>query len=68
MCIRELIDQFEIQGAYRIKVWDDDEWDCVTLASGSDFECDKWDIDEEILERKITYMYTTDGCLNIEVE
>ena len=68
MCIRELIDQFEIQGAFRIKVWDEDKWDCVTLASGRDFECDKWDVDEEILERKIAYMYVVNDELNIEVE
>ena len=68
MCIRELIDQFEIQGVFIIKVFDNDEWDCVTLAKGSDFECDRWNIDEEILERKISYMYAVDGCLNIEVE
>ena len=68
MCIRELNEQFEIQGAFRIKVWDDDKFDCVTLASGSDFECDRWDIAEDILERKIAYMYVVNGELNIEVE
>lgn len=68
MCIRELIDQFEIQGAYRIKMWNDDKFDCVTLASGSDFECDKWDIEDYILERKISYMYVVNNELNIELE
>lgn len=68
MCIRELIDQFEIQGRFIIKTWEDDACDCVTLAKGYDFECEKWDIDEEILERKITYMYVIDDVLNIEVE
>lgn len=68
MHIRELIDQLEIQGAFRIKAWDDDKFDCVTLASGSDFECDKWDIAEDILERKITYMYVVNNELNFEVE
>ena len=68
MCIRELVDQFEIQGRFIIKVWEDDACDCVTLAKGCDFEYEKWDIDEEILERKITYMYVTNDELNIEVE
>lgn len=68
MCIRELIDQFEIQGSFCIKMWDDEICDCGVLAIGNDFECDKWDIDEDILERKITYMYAVGGCLNIEVE
>ena len=67
MTIQDLIDQFEIQGKYCIKTIDDD-YDCDILAIGNDFECGKWDIDENILERKITYMYAADGCLNIEVE
>ena len=68
MCIRELNDQFEIQGKFHIKMWDDESEDCVTLVEGSDFEIDRWEIDEDILERKITYMYAIDGVLNIELE
>ena len=68
MCIRELLDQFDIQGAYIIKVWNDNVVDYKILANGSDFECDHWDMMEDILERKITYMYAVDGVLNIEVE
>ena len=68
MCIRELNDQFEIQGAFCIKVWDDKLCDCVVLISGSDFECDRWDISEEIMENKIAYMYAVNGVLNIELE
>lgn len=68
MCIRELDEQFEIQGAFIIKMWDDEACDYVTLAHGRDFECDRWDVAEEIFERKIAYMYAVDGVLNIEVE
>ena len=68
MCIREMNDQFEIQGAYHIKKWNDTICDCVTVAKGSDFECDRWDIDDDIMESKIAYMYAIDGVLNIEVE
>lgn len=68
MCIRELDDQFEIQGAFIIKMWDDETNDCVILATGNDFECDKWDIDEDIMERKISYMYAVNGMMNFEVE
>ena len=68
MCIRELNDQFEIQGAFCIKVWDDEICDCIVLVKGNDFECDRWDISEEIMESKITYMYAVDGVLNIEIE
>lgn len=68
MCIRELFEQFEIQGAFHIKVWKDEVDDYETLASGKDFEYDSWKIDEDILERKIAYIYAIDGILNIEVE
>ena len=68
MCIRELIEQFEIQGMFHIKVWNDDISDYETLAEGNEFEWDRWGINEEVLERKITYMYAVDGVLNIEVE
>ena len=68
MTIQELIDQFEIQGAFNIKRWDDDSCDCVSLSSGDDFECDKWQIDDDILNRKISYMYAVDGVLQFELE
>lgn len=69
MTIQELIDQFEVQGAFRIKEWDCEKEDYIILAEGHDFECDKWDIDDDIIEKsKIAYMYAIDGVLNIEVE
>lgn len=68
MCIRELIDQFEIQGRYHIKMWDDNVMDYETFAKGNDFESDYYDIADDILERRISYMYAIDGVLNIEVE
>lgn len=68
MTIQDLIDQFEIQGAYCIKEWDDEICDCGVLAIGKDFEYEKWNIDDDILNRKISYMYAIDGVLNIELE
>lgn len=68
MCIRELDEQFEIQGAFHIRVWNDDIGDYETLARGSDFEYDRWDIEDDIFEQKIAYMYAVDGVLNIELE
>ena len=68
MRIRELNEQLEIQGAFHIKVWKDEVDDYETLSSGKDFEYDRWKINEDILERKIAYMYAIDGILNIEVE
>lgn len=68
MCINELSEQFEIQGHFIIKVWKDDISDYEILAKGKDFELDKLEINEEILERETTYMFANDGVLNIEVK
>ena len=68
MTIQDLIDQFEIQGAYCIKEYDWEKEDCIILAEGHDFECEKWKIDDGILNSKISYMYAVDGVLNMEVE
>ena len=68
MSIRDLINQFEIQGAYCIKSWNDDEEDYTMLEEGNDFECERWKIRSEHLERNITFMYAVNGVLNIEVE
>ena len=67
MTIQELIDQFEIQGAFCIKEWDYDEDDCIILAEGTDFEIDKFEIDDGIFNSRICYMYAIDGVLHIEV-
>lgn len=68
MSIQELIEQFEIQGAFCIKRWMEDCNDYKKLAEGYDFEYERWEIDEECLYSKIVYMYAVDGVLNIEVE
>ena len=68
MTIQDLIDQFEIQGGYCIKEYDWEKEDCIVLAEGHNFECEKWKIDDGILNSRISYMYAVDGVLNIEVE
>lgn len=68
MTIQELIDQFEIQGAFCIKRWDESAEDYEVLSEGGDFECDRWNIEEKYLNTKIAYMYAVDGVLNIELE
>lgn len=68
MSIQDLIDQFEIQGAYCVKTFDDKYDDVKTLVSGRDFECEWYKIKKEYLNANITYMYAVDGVLNIEVE
>ncbi len=68
MTIQDLIDQFEIQGAYCIKRWRDDWDDYAVFAVGKDFEYEKWELKEDCLNSKISYMYAVDGVLNIELE
>lgn len=68
MTIQELIDQFEIQGAYCIKKWIEEDDDYDVLAQGEVFECEYYDINEEYMNTKIDYMYAVDGVLNIELE
>ena len=67
MNIRDLMDQFEIQGKFEIKTYDDDYDDVITLAKGNDFECERHKIRESILDAEIIYMYAVDGVLIIEV-
>ena len=68
MSIRDLMDKFEIQGAYHIKGWIDAYDDYIILAKGTDFECDRNKIKSKYLDAEITYMYAIDGELNIEVK
>ena len=53
MTIQELVDQFAIQGAFRVYRWDYEVNDAVTLASGTDFECEQWTITEKDMNRKL---------------
>ena len=68
MTIQDLIDQFEIQGAYCIKRWRDDWDDYAVFAVGYDFECEKWKLGKDCLNSKIIYMYVANNMLNIELE
>ena len=68
MTIQDLIDQIYIQGAFRIYVWDYEDNDALTIAQGTDFECEQYKITEKNMNRKIKYMFAIDGVLHIEVE
>ena len=68
MTIQDLIDQFEIQGAYCIKRWSDEMEDYIVFAQGCELEYEKWELSEDCLNSKISYMYAVDGILNIELE
>lgn len=66
MTIRDMTEQFTIQGMYCVKKWIDDLNDCVIFAEGNDFECEYRNL--ECLDNEIIYMYALDGILNIEIK
>ena len=58
MTIRDLMEQgIRIQGAFQIKKWDDTEETYIMLAEGSMFEEEHCDIEEDILDMEIKFMY-----------
>ena len=58
MTIRDLMEQgIRIQGAFQIKKWDDAEETYTMLAEGSQFEFESCDIEEEVLDMEIKYLY-----------
>lgn len=67
MTIRDLVEQFEIEGGYCIKIWVEEWNDYYKLAEGTYFYCSNPNI-KKCLDCDITYMYAVDGVLNIEVE
>ena len=57
MTIRDLMEQIRIQGAFQIKKWNDTEETYIMLTEGSMFEEEYCDIEEDILDMEIKYMY-----------
>ena len=58
MTIRDLMEQgIRIQGAFQIKKWDDTDETYTILAEGSQFEFESCDIEEEVLDMEIKYLY-----------
>lgn len=57
MTIQDMIDaRIRIQGGYRIEFWDNDKQNI--LAEGSSLEDEVCDIDDDILEREVKFIYT----------
>ena len=68
MTIRDLMEQFTIQGAYQIKKWDDEKEMYNILAEGQDFEYESHNINDKYLDAEIKYMYTPQGTSYIVFE
>ena len=68
MTIKELLEcGIELQGAYCIKRWCSEYETYTTLAEGHDFECEVFKIKAKYMNAYITYMYSANNTLNIEV-
>ena len=58
MTIRDLMEQgIRIQGAFQIKKWSDAEETYTILAEGSEFEYEHTDINDDVLDMEIKYLY-----------
>ena len=75
MTIRDLMEQgIRIQGAFQIKEWSDAEDTYIILSEGSEFEFESSDVEDEILDMEIKYMYPISmgtgmaACIVFEVE
>jgi hypothetical protein len=62
LTIRDLTDQFEIQGNVIVKQWDDNKETYNILR-----ETDSAIFTEEVLDLEIKYMYAVDNTLMIEI-
>ena len=65
LTIRDLIEQFEIQGAYKVMSYSEETDDLTIVAEGYDIRPFK--IEDRYLDAEIAYMYADDNVLVIEV-
>ena len=65
LSIRDLIEQFEIQGAYKVMSYSEETNDLTTVAEG--YEIKPFKIEDKYLDAEITYMYADDNTLIIEI-
>jgi hypothetical protein len=65
LTIRDLIEQFEIQGKYQIATYVDEIDKRIVLTEGYEISFSK--IKDKYKDSKINYMYADDGVLVIEI-
>ena len=65
LTIRDLTEQFEVQGAYQIATYDDKTDKRIILAEG--YEVAYSNIKDKYLDAEINYMYADDNTLIIEI-
>lgn len=65
LTIQDLIDQFEIQGAYKVVTYNDETSEQIVVAEG--YEIRPFKIEDKYLYAEIAYMYAEDNTLIIEI-
>ena len=65
LTIRDLTEQFEVQGAYQIAMYDGETDKRIILAEG--YEVAFSNIKDKYLDAEINYMYAEDNKLIIEI-
>lgn len=71
MTLRDLMNQIEIQGGVIIKRFEDDGETEINILDTADFECDRYKLQDNDLNRRVIYLYTGSmdiAYLVIEVE
>lgn len=63
LTIRDLTEQFEMQGEYQVAMYDDETDERTVLAEGYNF----LNIKDNYLDAEILYMYADDNKLVVEI-
>lgn len=65
LTIRDLLGQFEIQGAYRVMSYNEETDSLTIVAEG--YELKSFKIEDKYADAEVAYMYAEDNVLVIEV-
>lgn len=63
MTLRDLMNQIEIQGGVIIKRFEDDGETEISILDTADFECDRYKLQDNDLDRRVIYLYP--GAMDI---
>lgn len=65
LTIQDLLDQFEIQGAYKVVAYNGETDEATIVAEG--YELKPFKIEDKYADAEIAYMYAEDNVLVIEI-
>lgn len=65
LTIRDLIEQFEMQGAYKVVAYNGETDGATIVAEG--YELKSFKIEDKYADAEISYMYAEDNVLVIEI-